>query len=507
MGLIEPPFDIAEKQLPFALLGLDTPVNQVPASAKPERISNIAQFGQFMTPKPIAKFMAALFRNNASSHVRLLDAGAGQGSLTLAFLNHWSQINSECKILSTCYEVDPKMSGLLSQNLASAHTDFDFEHELICDDFIERASRMVRLDTGTRFTHAIINPPYKKINSGSDHRAFLRNAGLETVNLYSGFVGMTVGLMEKGGEVVAIIPRSFCNGPYYQPFRRFILKRAAIQHIHLFETRNTAFKEDGVLQENIILRLVCGERQGQVTISTSTDDTFSDYVENIHAFEKIVSPSDNEQFIHIPTSDDSYLLTSASFHHRLADVGLSVSTGPVVDFRMISELRSEPEADTVPLLYPAHFSSTGIDWPKANFKKHNAIRYTQETKKWLFPSGYYTVVRRFSSKEEHRRIVANVVDPTVFKSDMIGFENHLNVLHDRKQPISEEMARGIAVFLNSSVVDDYFRRFNGHTQVNATDLRNMRYPSRNDLMALGKWSKLIQCPDQDALDQRVAELA
>jgi adenine-specific DNA-methyltransferase len=39
----------------------------------------------------------------------------------------------------------------------------------------------------------------------------------------------------------------------------------------------------------------------------------------------------------------------------------------------------------------------------------------------------------------------------------------------------------LAAFLNSTVLDVYFRQFNGHTQVNATDLRNLRYPSRSQL--------------------------
>ena len=126
---------------------------------------------------------------------------------------------------------------------------------------------------------------------------------------------------------------------------------------------------------------------------------------------------------------------------------------------------------------------------EARFQEANAIRHTRGSAKWLFPSGFYAVVRRFSSKEERRRIVANVVDPTTLRAEMIGFENHLNVLHDRRKPLAEDMARGIAVYLNATAVDQYFRRFNGHTQVNATDLRTMRYPSREALLSLGKWAK------------------
>ena len=48
------------------------------------------------------------------------------------------------------------------------------------------------------------------------------------------------------------------------------------------------------------------------------------------------------------------------------------------------------------------------------------------------------------------------------------------------------LARGLAAFLNSTLVDAYFRQFNGHTQVNATDLRNLRYPTRTELESLGQ---------------------
>jgi adenine-specific DNA-methyltransferase len=41
--------------------------------------------------------------------------------------------------------------------------------------------------------------------------------------------------------------------------------------------------------------------------------------------------------------------------------------------------------------------------------------------------------------------------------------------------------------LNATAVDDYFRTFNGHTQVNATDLKRLKYPSRETLITLGEW--------------------
>jgi hypothetical protein len=130
----------------------------------------------------------------------------------------------------------------------------------------------------------------------------LRQVGIETVNLYSAFVALALSLMKPGGQLVAIIPRSFCNGPYYRPFREYLLNRAALRHLHLFASRTTAFKDDDVLQENVIMRLECAGVQSNVTVSNSTDDSFSDLVTHEQPFDRIVFPDDVDKFIHVPTS-------------------------------------------------------------------------------------------------------------------------------------------------------------------------------------------------------------
>ncbi len=462
--------------------------------------------GQFMTPSRVADFMAGLFQPPANRPIRLLDAGAGIGSLTAAFLERWGQGDMPY-IEVTTFEIDLVLRARLADTLAHYKQTLSVDGHIHGTDFIEEAVNRLQFQDGRRFTHAILNPPYKKIGTQSRHRQLLRAVGIETVNLYSAFVALAIALMEPGGHIVAIIPRSFCNGPYYKPFREFLLARCAIRHMHLFDARDKAFRDDAVLQENLILLLERGGIQGDVSVSTSTDDGFADYAAHVYPFSRIVYPGDAERFIHVPTgSAEAGGDLPEAFCHSLADIGVEVSTGPVVDFRLKEHVRDLPEAECVPLLYPAHFSGQAIEWPKPGGKKPNALKLNSETRKWLFPAGCYAVTRRFSSKEEKRRIVAAMVDPHRLKSDLIAFENHLNVFHRAKQGLPEDLAWGLAAYLNGTMVDAYFRRFSGHTQVNATDLRRMRYPSRNTLEVLGRWAKAHGGVSQEALDEAIQGL-
>jgi adenine-specific DNA-methyltransferase len=470
-----------------------------------------SQFGQFLTPSSTADFMAGLFPPSKGKCL-LLDAGAGVGSLSVAFLDRWRGGGFAFdRVDLDAFEIDRSLHPALSKML-SKYADESFRVNVHGDDFIFAASDSLRgglfATKLPRYTHAILNPPYKKIASSSSHRLALRQIGLETVNLYSAFLALAVAQAAPGGQIVAIVPRSFCNGPYYRPFREFILKRASIHQMHLFDSRSQAFKDDAVLQENVIIHLEREGRQGSVKITTSTDDTFLDLKVAQHPFDQIVLPRDPELFIHIPTAPfGRELHFSASAGFTLADLGINVSTGPVVDFRVKSHLRDLPDNSTVPLLYPCHFKGLGTCWPVEGVKKPNAIERNAQTEKWLYPNDWYCVVRRFSSKEERRRIVASVVTPELFgDAAMLGFENHLNIIHRNKRGLSSQIAYGLAIFLNSSVVDQWFRRFNGHTQVNANDLKRMRFPALGTLKDLGQWAMGHNSPTQSMVDEKLKEI-
>lgn len=461
-----------------------------------------ADLGQYMTPSSIAAFMASRFSFNGQA--KLLDAGAGVGSLTSAFLD--KALQEGTIVEAEVWEIDEMLGGYLKNTLTDFvhHGQGKIKTHIHASDFIEDATLAIQFDGDQRYTHAILNPPYKKISANSKHRKLLRMVGIETVNLYTAFVALTVLLMKQGGEIVAIIPRSFCNGSYYRPFRDLVLRNCSIRQLHLFESRNQAFQDDDVLQENIIIHLVKGEPQGSVIVSTSCNGRFLDYRQAIFDAATIVKPNDAEQFIHVPTATEQ---TSSPTHctHTLQDIGLAVCTGAVVDFRLKDYWCDEPGADTAPLLYPHHFNNGSLCWPKPH-KKPNALLLSDNVRKWLMPRGHYVLVKRFTAKEERRRLVAYYLPFDALDAEHIGFENHWNVFHIDKHGMDEDTARGMATFLNSTSLDEHFRVFSGHTQVNATDLRNMCYPSRELLRILGQRAK-NQPNDQANIDRLIEELA
>jgi adenine-specific DNA-methyltransferase len=454
--------------------------------------------GQFMTPSPIAKFMASLFKK-WPKEAELVDAGAGVGSLTEAFVERFrTKAARGSHLLVRAYEVEPVLIPYLSDHLNSlaALQPRTIRTEIVERDFLREGAFALSFG-GAQCTHAILNPPYKKIGASSEYRLLLRGVGIETINLYTAFLGLAVALTKPSGEIVAIIPRSFCNGMYFRPFRKWLLSEAALTHIHVFGSRKKAFHEDEVLQENVIIRLERRGVQGPVTISTSHDPSFADYSERSVPFSDVVKPNDEEQYIHVPVLE--LRGTRDLFVYSLQELGLGVSTGPVVDFRVRDHWLDHPTDNSAPLLYTHHFRGGEISWPREH-KKPNAVTVNGDTKKWLMPAGWYTITKRFSSKEERRRLVAYIVDPSTLPYGLFGFENHLNVIHSDKHGVDADMARGMALFLNATITDHHFRNFSGHTQVNATDLRTMLYPSKQALLGFGRWAAKHGKATQEEID-------
>jgi len=475
-----------------------------------------AEYGQFMTPAPVGALMASMFRTRRSS-IHLLDPGAAVGSLTAAFVAAMlSRPSAPSQLHVTAYEIDSFLAGHLSKTLSFCReackvAGIDFSSDIREEDYIAAAAkdasgRLFDAKAG-QYDCVIMNPPYRKIRSDSDTRRDLRSLGIETGNMYAAFMAVAAGQLKDGGEMVSITPRSFCNGPYFRPFRRSFLNLMALERIHVFESRNVAFQEDEVLQENVIVHATRTHRKpGRVVLSVSGGPTDEAKARRV-PYCQVVSPADPNCFIHL-VMDDKGKRAAESMSRlpaSLVDLGLSVSTGRVVDFRARKHLREQAETGTAPLIYPAHFHNGTVKWPNGHTRKPNAILVDSHTKDLLVPSGVYVLVRRFSAKEERRRIVATVYESACVCEGPVGFENHLNYFHRGGRGLPMDLAKGLCIFLNSTLADTYFRQFSGHTQVNALDLQSLRYPSQDQLRALAATMPDIT-DDQDAVDAVVEEV-
>jgi adenine-specific DNA-methyltransferase len=278
----------------------------------------------------------------------------------------------------------------------------------------------------------------------------------------------------------------------------------AIDRLHIFESRSTVFSDTGVLQENIVLSATRDGTRSKVrlTVSHGHTDTATEHVIN---YDDMVRPEDPHQFLRISAgnADTAVAEVMAGMPATLKDLGLKVSTGRVVDFRSRQNLRETPRDGDLPLVYPGNLREGVIEWPRNLRKPQGFAVLTEEDRKLLVPSGCYVVVKRFSAKEERRRVVAAVWDPAVNGQADVAFENHLNYFHANGTGLDRDLGVGLSLWMNSGIVDKFFRTFSGHTQVNATDLRTLRFPVLDALRALGRAVTSAALPPQEQIDNLV----
>jgi adenine-specific DNA-methyltransferase len=181
--------------------------------------------------------------------------------------------------------------------------------------------------------------------------------------------------------------------------------------VHVFDARDRVFADDKVLQENVVFRAVKTEALDRdVVVSASAGPDGSGLRMRTIKHDELVRPRDPQAFIHIAPDVDGGPIRHrmASLEASLSDLGLTVSTGRVVDFRAKELLRDQPGRNTVPLIYPCHLRDGFVEWPNSHTRKPNALALGPRAEELLTPEGYYVLTKRFSAKEERRRVVAAV---------------------------------------------------------------------------------------------------
>ncbi len=142
-----------------------------------------AELGQFLTPSSVARLLARLFAAPGPVF-RFLDPGAGVGSLSAALVAELcSRPARPERIEVTTFELDPHLTEYLRETLAlceaaCAAADVTFGSTIHGEDFVRDGVYMLIRDWAgytaagpkIEIDGAILNPPYKKINAGSNTR-------------------------------------------------------------------------------------------------------------------------------------------------------------------------------------------------------------------------------------------------------------------------------------------------------------------------------------------------
>ncbi|WP_243682021.1 hypothetical protein [Lacticaseibacillus manihotivorans] len=112
----------------------------------------------------------------------------------------------------------------------------------------------------------------------------------------------------------------------------------------------------------------------------------------------------------------------------------------------------------------------------------------------------YIFVKRFSTKEESRRIQTAYYNAERFSQEkQISTDNKLNFV----VASSSDLLKGAFLVMSSTIFDEYYRLLSGNTQVNSTEINSMKFPDAHSLANLGEKyqvSELTQMT-QEKIDQ------
>ena len=284
----------------------------------------------------------------------------------------------------------------------------------------------------------------------------------------------------------------------------------SLEHLHVFESRTEAFQRAGVLQENIVLvARRSPEQSSAVRVSTSKGGEFGKPLRHrlISAGNVIGCPS-RDCLIRIPLSESDQCVQQSveSLPTSFAETGLRVSTGPVVLFRAKEFLADDSDVEgTVPLLLPHNIKPFETIWPVRKRQKPLAFKVCPASSRLLLPAKNYIVLSDLAPRRSGAGWSQAVFSAASRAWPRVAMENHLNYIYHGDRELSEAEVFGVAALLNSKVYDAYFRLLSGSTQVNATELRLIRFPTLKSIATLGEAIRPLLPASEGALEPFVTE--
>ncbi|MCQ2340278.1 MAG: Eco57I restriction-modification methylase domain-containing protein [Paludibacteraceae bacterium] len=456
------------------------------------------RYGQFFTAEKSAVHMASMFDFDLNKpSMNILDAGAGTGLLSAAVVARLVDLGYMGHVHLVCYETDVNVLPILCANMEYLRTHADFSYIINTENYLlSQSFECENAATAERFDYIIGNPPYLKISKDAPEAKAMKQICYGAPNLYFLFWAMGVFNLKTGGELVYIVPRSWTSGAYFEYFRKYLFSHCVIEQMHLFVSRDKVFDKESVLQETMIIKVrKTLHKPPKVIVTSSSTAEYLDMHTFLVPYSTIVAQN---QFVYIVTNQQevNVLKRIHKLPQTLSTIDLKMKTGIIVDFRTQEVLRDKMEEGAYPLFYASHIKDGRIIWPIGRTGEY----ISTEHKGYLQPNQNYLFVKRFTSKEEPRRLQCGMYRAKDYPQySYISTQNKINYIACSSLCV----LYGLFALLGSTLYDQYYRILNGSTQVNSTEVNAIPMPDRTTIENIGR--ELMKMPITESSCNKIVD--
>jgi adenine-specific DNA-methyltransferase len=356
------------------------------------------QNGIFFTPSSITN----LFIQSLCSHLDLskiysvIEPSCGSGEFIQPLLTT-SNSSSPSTTIQIEWIKGIELHPVIFQKVSKIQND---KLEWINKDFLQ---------TNISSDIFIGNPPYFVIPKSQVHSSYLKYIEGRP-NIFVLFILHALQLLNQNGFIAFVIPSSFLNSKYYEKTRKYILENFTIRDIISFDNQN-----DFIETKQSTIGLIVQKKKDE----QGRNKNFLIQIGNqVMFFDKDCKKK----------LDELYFGSTS-----IKDLGLQVKTGPYVWNEHKDELTSEPNEESIFLVYNTNIVQNKFE--KKEFKNKEKKQYVSNNEQKQ--KGPMIVVNRGNGNSEYH-FTYSYLDKTI-EGKGYTVENHLNMIQGKKEKLLKVM--------------------------------------------------------------------
>ena len=474
----------------------------------PQRVRS--ELGAYYTPPALCERLLNMATEAGTdwATARVLDPACGGGAFLAPVARRMAAGLDGSSPESALAEVERRLRGFEVDPFAAWMSEVFLEAAL--EELCRRAGRRLRSvvtvcdsleqAVGEGYDLVVGNPPYGRVKLSRRLRAKFADSLFGHANLYGLFTDQALRLARAGGLIAYVTSTSFLAGEYFKALRGLLARAAPPAKIGFVGERKGVFTD--VLQET----LLAVYRRGGDAVAGTVDFVAAgvDGWMETKCAGSFTLPDDPCGPWLVPRTERQVetLRRVGTEGSRLADLGYTVSTGPLVWNRHKDGLRVRQRKGCYPLLWAESVRPDGGFEFRAAKRNHKPYFRPKADERWVVTNFPCVLLRRTTAKEQCRRLIAAELPAAFVEAHgAVVVENHLNMIKPGNG-VPKVAPAALAAVLNSEFVDQLFRCINGSVAVSAYELEALPLPS---LEAMGEFEHVVgRGATGAALEQAVA---